>query len=95
MAVTDQLIASSDNRAKKYVRFVEQKNQKDKKTKVWHIIGVRDGDVAGLIKWAGNWRKYVFYIDGMDGADSYYDWDCLRLIADFCEAATKDHRTSK
>lgn len=78
------------NRASQYVSFVPVPNP-GKKTKVWNVIGYRDGDDIGIIKWAGNWRKYVYYIQ----SDSYYDWDCLRLIADFCEAATKDHRVKK
>lgn len=42
----------------------------------------------GIVKWYGGWRKYVFYFDEPAG---YWDSDGLRMVADFCEKATKEH----
>lgn len=63
------------------------------KTKIWHVINtMRDPeDYIGHISWSGAWRKYVYH----SPAESYYDWECLRLIADFIEARTLEHREAK
>lgn len=73
----------------KYIEIVEMGTSDSGKTKVWHVRNKsREGvdDVPGVIKWHGGWRKYVFHSDY-----AFYDWECLRMIADFIEAATKEH----
>lgn len=57
------------------------------KTKVWYVINMNNDDAIGVIKWSGAWRKYVFHT-----GPSFYDWECLRLIADFIEQATLEHK---
>lgn len=72
---------------KKYVNITEAGASSTGKTKIWHVTGKGGAaDGIGVIKWSGAWRKYVYHSDL-----AFYDADCLRLIADFCEAATKDH----
>jgi hypothetical protein len=75
---------------KKWVNITQVGLSPSGKTKVWHVTG-KDGpnDGIGEIKWHGAWRKYVYYSD-----EAFYDWDCLRLIAEFCETATRDHCAS-
>lgn len=70
-----------NKRLAKYLEWVELDNA-GKKTKRWHLVGL-SGKV-GEVKWYGGWRKYVFYTD-----EGFYDWDCLRMIAEFCEFETK------
>lgn len=71
---------------KKYITFEEAGTSPTGKTKIWRVLSVSDDEI-GYIKWHGAWRKYVYFT-----SNSFYDWDCLRLIADFCEVATKEHR---
>lgn len=72
----------------KYINIEKVGTSTSGKTKVWAVTGKNGAeDGIGYIKWSGAWRKYVYYSD-----EAFYDWDCLRLIADFCESATKDHR---
>jgi len=72
---------------KKWVDIFPMNNSLTGKTKTWGVKSYRDNSSIGIIKWNGAWRKYVYQSD-----EAYYDWDCLRYIADFCEVATKEHR---
>ena len=73
----------------KYVEVFEIPNP-SKKTKIWGVHNINESDDVniGIIKWYGGWRKYVYYTE-----NAYYDWTCLRGIADFCEAMTKEHKS--
>lgn len=72
----------------KYIEIIEAGTSPSGKTKIWHVINKDQQIEIGLIRWHGPWRKYVF--EQPEGA--FYDWECLRMIADFIETATKDHR---
>lgn len=76
-------------RLDKYIEIVEVNctGFKKRKTKKWNVVTIADGGVAGVIKWYGGWRKYAFYCL----ASNFYDWDLLRLIAEFCEEKTNEH----
>ena len=54
-----------------------------------HILEVKskDGAPLGLVKWFGRWRKYSFF----PCADTVFEQDCLRDIAEIIEFLTKDH----
>ena len=72
----------------KYIKIEFVRMSPSGKTKIWHVRNTQKADdVPGIIAWNGGWRKYVYY-----SYDAYYDWDCLRMIADFIETATKEHR---
>lgn len=58
------------------------------KTDIWIVRNVKEHVQIGFIRWAGNWRKYVYEQEGR----IYYDWNCLREIADFIEYVTHQHR---
>lgn len=76
----------STESVKKYVNFQHIGFSPTGKTKIWAVTGKNGAeDGIGLIKWHGAWRKYCYFSD-----EAFYDWDCLRLIADFCESVTKD-----
>ena len=74
------------NRVEKYISFKEIPPLA--KTRRWYVLG-RDKQAFAVIKWYGGWRKYVCYFQD----SSFCDHDCLRMIADFCEKATKEQLT--
>jgi hypothetical protein len=76
------------NKPSPYIDIVEVGTSKSGITKIWHVVNKNNpDDIPGVIAWNGGWRKYVYY-----SGDAYYDWQCLRQIADFIEAKTRDHR---
>lgn len=71
-----------------FIDIVDMGASESGKTRVWYVVNKRSpDDVPGIIKWHGGWRKYVYH-----SGPAFYDWQCLRQIADFIEQATKDHR---
>lgn len=75
------------NPASKYIEIRDMGLSESGKTRVWYVINKRhEDDIPGIIKWNGAWRKYVYHT-----TDAYYDWDCLRMIADFMHEKTKEH----
>jgi hypothetical protein len=61
------------------------------KTYRWHVL--QHGkplarSPLGAIRWAASWRCYAFF----PTKDTIYEHICLREIADFCEARTKEHK---
>ena len=63
------------------------------KTKVWHAR-VNDDTMPfflGEIKWFGKWRRYAF--SPSTYSETVFDAHCLRIMADFCELQTKQHRS--
>ena len=61
------------------------------KTYIWHVFATEGGERLGQIKWFGRWRKYCFF--ALD--HTVFEQDCLRDLADFIEARTKEHRKRK
>lgn len=91
-------------RIEKYITFREVPNKKmGARTRVWNVINKRFDETIGQIKWYGGWRKYVFFIKirsefvmSVDPEQRtadfvFFDSDCMRMIADFCESKTKEH----
>lgn len=74
----------------KYIEIVLVGTSPSGKTKVWEVRNKKEDAEVGIIRWAGNWRKYVY-----ECGPTYYDWDCLRMIADFIEDQTKIHYGEK
>ena len=75
---------------KKWVDILPIGESPTGKTKIWGVKSYRDEGSIGIIKWHGAWRKYVYHSD-----EAFYDWDCLRLIANFCEEQTLGHQHIK
>lgn len=50
------------------------------------LITSRFSDL-GMVKWFGRWRRFSFF----PTVGSVFDQECLRAIADFCEAKTAQH----
>jgi hypothetical protein len=73
----------------KWIYFVLLPIPLERKTSIWDVR-TREGEASlGEIRWFGRWRCFAFY----PRADTLYEKQCLRDIADFCEAQTKAHRT--
>lgn len=74
-----------------FIEFRDMGYSESGKTKVWYVVNTSNpDDVPGIIKWNGAWRKYVYH-----SHQAFYDWECLRLIADFIEKVTLEHRNAK
>jgi hypothetical protein len=71
-----------------WIRFEEREPSASGKTKRWAVCSHTSQDSLGIIAWYTPWRKYCFH----PGGNTIYEQDCLRDIADFCEAATRNHR---
>ena len=57
----------------------------ERKTSRW-VVCADDGEVElGEIKWHGKWRCYAYF----PLSDTLYEKQCLRDLADFCEAKTR------
>ena len=75
------------NRVEKYIRIDDEQPSKTGKTKVWRVFNFYKNQVCGYIQWYGGFRRYCF----LPLNDFIFDNDFLRLVADFCEARTRDH----
>jgi hypothetical protein len=68
-----------------------------RKTKVWEVISRAAGFDVGTVEWYPHWRQYVFAVrlrkedEGGPFDCDVYNPECLRDIADFAEARTKEH----
>ncbi len=63
-----------------------------RRTKIFAVFSKRtEGDEFGIIKWYGPWRKYIFETSKAN----FFDSDCLRMIADFCDEQTELQKTLK
>lgn len=58
------------------------------KTKCWQVVTKDRTHSLGSVHWFGRWMQYAFF----PIADTVYERQCLRDIADFCERETKAHR---
>lgn len=58
------------------------------KTMVLSVLSKNSGALLGKVVWRATWRKYVFEPDG----DTVFDAICLRDIAGYIEALTREHK---
>lgn len=92
----------------RWIRFKETGGSETGKTRTWDVRSTNQltGHVAtkghhlGTVQWLGAWRQYVFLPllrDEDDGlfTEYVYNPQCLRDIADFTEAQTKEHRAMR
>lgn len=59
------------------------------KTRTWHVFSRHTSDLLGEILWFGRWGKYCFF----PCSNTLYEQDCLRDLAAFVEARTREHKT--
>jgi len=58
------------------------------KTEWWSVLTLAGVDI-GTVKWHAAWRQYTFW----PLAYTVFERQCLRDIAEFCEAETAKRRT--
>lgn len=75
----------------KWIRFVQVPPSHLRKTDIWRVEAVDGGGLLGTVRWWGGWRRYCFFPE----AGTLYEQDCLRDIAEFCEAETREYRQAK
>ncbi len=73
---------------KSYIEFRLMPNPTERKTSAWEVLAKSDGCILGRISWFGRWRKYCFW----PADDAVFEENCLRHIADFGEALTREQR---
>jgi hypothetical protein len=59
-----------------------------RKTKIWEVTATASDEVLGRVQFYGAWRKYIF----SPYAGTLFDAACMREVADFSEAKTKEWR---
>ena len=73
----------------KYIEFSRPRPSATGKTQIWRVLADAhvdwEGYSIGEIKWHGAWRRYALF----PGRDTLFEQDCLRKIADFCEAESR------
>jgi hypothetical protein len=57
------------------------------KTDTWEVWRLDCAAHVGRIRWHSPWRKYSF----SPSAETEWDQDCLRVIAEFIETETRKH----
>lgn len=73
----------------KILEFTESRaNHPQRKTKIWLVENKTNGSHLGEVRWQGAWRQYCFF----PADDCVFEKNCLRRIADYCEARTIEHR---
>lgn len=71
-----------------YLNFVPDGTSPSGKTKKWRVQTM-SGTTLMVIGWFGAWRKYtVLWTD----QSAVFDAGCLREVADFIEARTREHK---
>lgn len=83
----------------RWSRFVERPVQPGRKTRTWEVIPVSGELDVGTVAWDTRCRQYVF-VPRLREEDNWMAYDvfaagCLREIADFCEARTKEHKAAQ
>ncbi len=71
----------------KYIEFSRSRPSKSGKTRIWSVLAdahIESPYSLGDIKWESAWRRYAFH----PARGTFYEWDCQRKIADFCEEQT-------
>lgn len=74
-----------------YIDFIDHGVPFGKKTHFWSVIPKSGGPEIGEVKWYGPWRKYCFLAIG----SAVFEEVCLREIAEFVQAKTKEYRAAK
>jgi len=71
-----------------YISFRNVGHIAKRTTLTWEV---HNQGILGHVEWFSRWRKYCFAPVG----GTVYEETCLREIAEFCVAATKEHKGVK
>jgi hypothetical protein len=75
----------------KWIEFVEWTAKAGAVTRQWEIRAKQSGTPLGTVAWYTGWRRYVF----RPYPDTEYEQDCLRDVANFLEAQTREHKARR
>jgi len=73
-----------------WIKFSEPVKTQGKKTLHWYVKTSDDRHFLGSVSWFSPWRRYAFIPD-----QAVFEQDCLRELADFCEARTREHKAAR
>ena len=59
------------------------------KTSIWSVDD--NYGSLGSIRWTSAWRRYIF----LPAAETFFDAKCMRMLADFCDTKTREHKAKK
>jgi hypothetical protein len=77
----------------RWIRFEEQPTSAVRRTRIW-LVFTKDDDIClGGVEWYASWRKYVFQPTGF--VPVVFEERCLRDVADFVEARTREHKAAR
>ena len=88
LAALDAAHHGGNRTMSKWIRFDAGPPSASGKTATWTILTIDGAMVLGEVRWYGPWRKYTFY----PRSETVFEQDCLRDIAAFIEAHTREHR---
>lgn len=74
-----------------HIQFVMTGRTPTGKTIVWLIQNRKSAERLGTVQWFARWRKYCFF----PNTTMVFEQDCLRDIAEFIEARTREHSGAK
>jgi hypothetical protein len=60
-------------------------------TKRWEIRAKQGNALIGCVSWSTGWRRYML----QPGYPTEWEQDCLRDVADFLEAQTREHKAAR
>jgi|APCry1669189883_1035261.scaffolds.fasta_scaffold299619_1 hypothetical protein len=74
-----------------YITFVYGGIPLGNKTAIWRVWTKDEHAIIGQVRWFAPWRKYCFF----PSLDTVFEEVCLRDIASFVEARTREHRAAR
>lgn len=75
----------------RWIQFRLSVTPAPRKTRVWDVLSKDGTENLGYVSWAGNWRRYAF----TPSKGTYFEQECLRDIAAFLEARTREWREGR
>lgn len=72
-----------------HITFEPDTSGPSRKTLRW-TVNAKSGAYLGDVKWFARWREYCFYAE----FNGIFEQTCLREIAEFIEARTREHRAN-
>jgi len=76
-----------------WIRFVEHRQLPGRKTRAWNVLSRDGGYALGEVSWHSPWRRFCFKVGGY--ASAVFEEDCLRDIAEFVEARTREYKAAQ
>lgn len=59
-----------------------------RRTRLWHVISRKRGNIIGEIKWYPGWHRYALF----PTPNTVWDEICMRDVAEFCQEQTNDQK---